>query len=451
MVAAVNAAESAGDSEQANTVARLRMTFLKHIPLDAIDHTDVQAHVSHVSPSGTTMLERTCAALLAILPNSKRQASAALNGAAPKVCRTLAEQDVYIKEIWNQHRINYQDPEWLQDKLAKARKVSYSRGSQRRGRGNYQGTRGGGRGDTSKQNGASGSSDKFAPGAKGTATADRAEAAVDPEAFCAHMNLDISHDLESERLLHPQTVPLTTWDESTDNEDSDNESMAPSLSEEPPVYAHPEGPPPLTVPHTTGLTWYAKLTVVFLVTLISILVMFPDVLAALDISIPKTVVGSVLAGASLLNTTNGRRYSLMGFCLSAFVFLSFCNFSADAATLDLQLPGSPTPALHKGFTPFSPSSFGSPTLSDYIANESTAFMVSQGDPSNFNLKWCMDCGANRHISNALLDFTSNYRTASINITVAKQNITMQAVTWQLALVIVMFAQWIIWGIHANLF
>jgi hypothetical protein len=211
VVAAVNAAESAGDSEQANTVARLRMTFLKHIPLDAIDHTDVQAHVSHVSPSGTTMLERTCAALLAILPNSKRQASAALNGAAPKVCRTLAEQDVYIKEIWNQHRINYQDPEWLQDKLAKARKVSYSRGSQRRGRGNYQGTRGGGRGDTSKQNGASGSSDKFAPGAKGTATADRAEAAVDPEAFCAHMNLDISHDLESERLLHPQTVPLTTW------------------------------------------------------------------------------------------------------------------------------------------------------------------------------------------------------------------------------------------------
>ena len=170
VVAAVNAAEFEGDGEPANTVARLRMTFLKHIPLDAIDQTDVQAHVSHVSPPGRTMLERTCAALLAILPNLKRPASATLNGAAPKVCRTLAEQGAHIKEIWNQHHKNYQDPELLQDKLAKVRKGSYSRGSQSRGhgsyqnsggrgnyqggRGNYQGARGGFSGDTTKQNGA---------------------------------------------------------------------------------------------------------------------------------------------------------------------------------------------------------------------------------------------------------------------------------------------------------
>ena len=179
------------------------------------------------------------------------------------------------------------------------------------GRGNYQGARGGFRGDSTKQGGTAGSSDKFASGAKGPATADRAEAAVDPQAFCAHMNLEISQDLESERLLHPQTEPLTTWDEFTD-EDSDIEPVAPVPSEEPPVFAHPEGPTPLTVPQTSCLTWYAKLTVVFLITLISILVMFPDVLSALDISIPKTVVGSVLAGASLLNTTNDPRYSLMG-------------------------------------------------------------------------------------------------------------------------------------------
>ncbi len=60
------------------------------------------------------------------------------------------------------------------------------------------------------------------------------------------------------------------------------------------------------MPQTSCLTWYAKLTVVFLVTLISITVMFRDVLSDLDISVPKTVVGSVFAGACLLNTTNGR-------------------------------------------------------------------------------------------------------------------------------------------------
>jgi hypothetical protein len=137
VVAAVNAAEVDGNSEQVNTVARLRMAFLKHILLDAIDHSDVQAHVSHVSPPTATILERTCAALLAILPNSKRPSSTSLNGADPKVCSTLAEQDVYIKEIWNQHHKNSQDPEWLEEKLAKASKGGYSHGSQRRGRGSY--------------------------------------------------------------------------------------------------------------------------------------------------------------------------------------------------------------------------------------------------------------------------------------------------------------------------
>ncbi len=137
MVAAVNAAELNGDGELANTVARLCMAFLKHIPLDAIDYYDVQAHFSHVSPPGATMLERTCAALLAIIPNSKRLASATKNGAALKVCRTLAKQDVYIKEIWNHHHRHSQDPEWLEDNFSKGRKGGYSRGSQHRGTSNY--------------------------------------------------------------------------------------------------------------------------------------------------------------------------------------------------------------------------------------------------------------------------------------------------------------------------
>jgi hypothetical protein len=76
------------------------------------------------------MLELTCAVLLAILPNSKWLASAMLNNAALKVCRTLAKQDVFIKEIWNQHHRNLQDPEWLEDKLSKfTRTVAVSVGT----------------------------------------------------------------------------------------------------------------------------------------------------------------------------------------------------------------------------------------------------------------------------------------------------------------------------------
>jgi hypothetical protein len=87
------------------------------------------------------------------------------------------------------------------------------------GRGNYQGTCGGVLCDSTKQGGAAGSSNFFAFFVKGTVTAYLAEAAVDPEALCAHMNLEISHDRESELLLHPQTVHLTTWDESNYDED----------------------------------------------------------------------------------------------------------------------------------------------------------------------------------------------------------------------------------------
>jgi len=120
VVAAVNAAEVDGEGEP--TVAQIRMAVLKHIPLSADDHPDVQAHVSHVAPppTGTTLLDRTCAALLSMLPHKPQQPSSVLDGGAPKVCRTLEEQQAYIKQIWNQHHQNYRDPEWLADKLKKA-------------------------------------------------------------------------------------------------------------------------------------------------------------------------------------------------------------------------------------------------------------------------------------------------------------------------------------------
>ena len=75
----------------------------------------------------------------------------------------------------------------------------------------------------------------------------------------------------------------------------------------------------------------------------------------------------------------------------------------------------------------------SPVVHDLLHTESTVFMLSHGhlaaagDPSKFSTKWCNDRGANRSISNDTTDLTLNYQAVSINITVAKQNISMQAV------------------------
>ena len=49
-------------------------------------------------------------------------------------------------------------------------------------------------------------------------------------------------------------------------------------------------------------------------------------------------------------------------------------------------------------------------------------MISHGDPSNFLCKWLSDGGANRSISPDLADFTSNYKSISLDLTVAKQNV-----------------------------
>jgi hypothetical protein len=85
------------------------------------------------------------------------------------------------------------------------------------------------------------------------------------------------------------------------------------------------------------------------------------------------------------------------------------------------------------FNSFRPSPLVSPAMHDFLLLVSTAFMVSQGnlaaanDPSKFTCKWCMDSGANRSIAADISDFTSNYRAVNINLAVAKQHISMQAV------------------------
>ena len=95
---------------------------------------------------------------------------------------------------------------------------------------------------------------------------------------------------------------------------------------------------------------------------------------------------------------------------------------------DSLAPGQPATVLKQGFDTYrNRHTFSSSGMFTFLETESSAFMISQGDPSDFALKWCLDSGANHSISNCLVDFTSDYREVNIHITVFQQNITTQAI------------------------
>jgi hypothetical protein len=158
---------------------------------------------------------------------------------------------------------------------------------------------------------------------------------------------------------------------------------------------------------------------------------------------------STLAGAASTLTSWGLGFSTLLFgasrrwfgsdvhpfymvVIAVVTFVGFCRADHDVAIIDLQVPGGP-PISMTGFDSFRPSPLVSPGMHEFLLQESSAFMASQGhlaaagDPSKFWCKWCNDSGANSHIAADISEFTSNYRAVNINLTVAKQNISMQAV------------------------
>ncbi len=66
-------------------------------------------------------------------------------------------------------------------------------------------------------------------GAPRPAQADKAVDA-DPQVFCAHMNLDISHDLQSEQLLRPGTKLIPEPADDTDSRSADEDWSVPQLN-----------------------------------------------------------------------------------------------------------------------------------------------------------------------------------------------------------------------------
>ena len=184
------------------------------------------------------------------------------------------------------------------------------------------------------------------------------------------------------------------------------------------------------VPHVSGFlktVTMATLLIFMLACVIRFWVVSTDTIV--DFQSLRGYVQTVLCAGSgiLYKTPAGSRCSFIGGGFLLLVFLSPVCLG-NGASIELQTPGQPATVLKQGFDRYrNRHAFSSPGMSTFLETESSAFMISQGDPSDFAPKWCVDSGANGSISNCIADFTSNYREVNINITVAKQNITMQAI------------------------
>ena len=417
IVSIIKEAETTGP-----TIAALR-AVLKFMPLDPT-RTDASAHLTSAPPE-PSLMERTCTAMMTFLSTTGPKSSDPAGSARGKTFST-EQQNAYIERLKAQSKAKDQTIKTLQQALT-SRDASAGNGrGGRGGRGAYAG-RGRGRG-------------------RGRVTSEglpEAELAEGGEIFMAQMDVLVESDLAFEQDSQQAEIDqakiaakLEACANAMEDESSDDEPPAPKDPpvKDKPVYSNPEGPPP---PQAAKANWFF----VFLGCFIGCLG-FCLALSQMDFSnfplLSKTFSAtetfySQLVGVGTVYCFSRRFWNISPIYLGlavAVVFMGFCN--ANAAVIDIQVPDGP-PISFTSFDSFRPSPLVSPSMHDFLVQESSAFMVSQnhwaaaGDPSKFSCKWCTDCGANRNISNDITDFTSNYRAVNINLTVAKQNISMQAV------------------------
>ena len=98
-------------------------------------------------------------------------------------------------------------------------------------------------------------------------------------------------------------------------------------------------------------------------------------------------------------------------------------YTQGAHGLDIQEPGRPTSLL---YTP-QISPFASANVQDLFEQRTFVInMVTQGDSSVFETKWCIDGGANRHVHSVPSDF-KNFTSAPVTVHVAKKGTVMEAI------------------------
>ena len=107
----------------------------------------------------------------------------------------------------------------------------------------------------------------------------------------------------------------------------------------------------------------------------------------------------------------------------ATAVLAVLLFAPGTYGIDIQEPGRPRSLL---YTP-QPYQFSSPNVAEFLEQRAAVLnMVTQGDPSVFETKWCVDGGANRHVHPVPSDF-KNFTSVPITVHVAKKGAVMQAI------------------------
>ena len=102
-------------------------------------------------------------------------------------------------------------------------------------------------------------------------------------------------------------------------------------------------------------------------------------------------------------------------CVVALLGIFGSRFGARAETINVQILGAPATLLA---TKFIPSGFATPATQ--------AFLTQMGDQSIFEFIWANDTGCTRHIGEDKASF-KNYKSVSINVTVAKKGVCMKAI------------------------
>ncbi len=135
----------------------------------------------------------------------------------------------------------------------------------------------------------------------------------------------------------------------------------------------------------------------------------------------------MILGAVPLVYARGQNATLSPVICSAImlVIFIFVCVSQGANGIDIQIPCQPRSLL---FEPQSPRyDFGSPSATEFLDQQKALLcMVTQGDHSEFETKWCSDGGANRHVHLVQSDF-KHYKSMTIPVYVAKKGAVMQAI------------------------
>ena len=450
-------------SSKGKTMAALRASVQKFMPLDPSE-TSASAQLARVSSPASSLLETVAQTTQAMLSMLSTKPPAPSNSPAGRgKAFTPEQQNAYIDKLRAQSQAKDATIRGLQQAL-----TSLGRGESDPGSG-----RGGGRGRGGRGRGAGGGRGRGR--GKSNPGGDPEIDHIDTEIFMADSELWVQQGLEAEQAFEPD-LPQLNLDRARVAEEmavpaaspamdtSDDEEPQPIQDppvDEPPVFSKPDGPVPIDPPRRSTPFHVGCILVLIVFSLVGLVLGCLEALRLLNpnssgstmsaqcvpssaSSLSSRVHNWVLGIGTFFALTSRRLPVGHGYIVVAVVVL-LVGYSRADASIELQVPGGPVLSpLSTGFAPYRASSMASPDIDDFLVHESTAFLVSHGrltpgnvvprgllastgDPSKFSCKWCNDGGANRSISNDITDFTSNYRSVNITITVAKQNITMQAV------------------------